>query len=73
MAKSNPTSITFRNMKMKPEHVAQLMRDLNRHSIPAASATGYECPKCGHVLAIAEIVERYCAKCGDIEPREVRA
>ncbi len=32
----------------------------------------HECPKCCRVLAVAEVIERYCAHCGDIDPREVR-
>jgi Zn finger protein HypA/HybF involved in hydrogenase expression len=32
----------------------------------------HECPKCSRVLAVAEVIERYCAHCGDIDPREVR-
>lgn len=35
-------------------------------------ARTHVCPKCDRVLAIAEVIERYCAHCGDIQPEEVR-
>lgn len=31
----------------------------------------HECPECRRVLAIAEVIERYCAHCGNVSPREV--
>ncbi|MDO3434359.1 hypothetical protein QWJ46_16890 [Rhizobium sp. CBN3] len=36
-----------------------------------ASVATHECPECRRVLAIAEVIERYCAHCGNIAPREV--
>ncbi|NEI89534.1 hypothetical protein GR248_01760 [Rhizobium leguminosarum] len=32
----------------------------------------HECPRCQRVLAVAEVIERYCAHCGDVAPKEVR-
>lgn len=31
------------------------------------------CPKCERALSIAEVIERYCERCGQTEPQEVRA
>ncbi|MBB2841436.1 UNVERIFIED_ORG: hypothetical protein GGE64_005219 [Rhizobium etli] len=41
------------------------------HSDEAFPKT-HECPECRRVLAVAEVIERYCAHCGNITPEEVR-
>lgn len=73
MARKSQASITFRNVNMSVADVETLMRDLNRHGVQATSGKAHVCPRCDNVLAIAEVVEKYCAKCGDVEPCEVRA
>lgn len=72
MARKSQASITFRNVNMSVADVETLMRGLNRHGIKATSGKTHVCPCCDHVLAITEVVEKYCAKCGDVEPHEVR-
>lgn len=73
MVSKSRASITFRNVNMSVSDVETLMRGLNRHGVKATSGKTHVCPRCDHVLAIAEVVEKYCAACGDVEPREVRA
>jgi len=53
--------------------VERLMRDLNRNDVPVTSSKTHVCQSCDHVLSIGEFAEKYCAKCGDINPREVQA
>ncbi|RFB95199.1 hypothetical protein B5K11_09610 [Rhizobium leguminosarum bv. trifolii] len=36
------------------------------------SPVTHECPRCRRVLAVAEVIERYCAHCGNVTPEEVR-
>jgi hypothetical protein len=49
---------------VSPQYAALMAKRLGRRT--------HVCPKCDRVLAIAEVIERYCAHCGDVQPEEVR-
>ncbi|MGO6707627.1 hypothetical protein [Rhizobium johnstonii] len=61
-----------RNLRITPAELDAMAAKygIGLHGAEPSSKT-HECPECRRVLAIAEVIERYCAHCGNVTPREV--
>lgn len=65
-------SDAFNRLNLDRDQIARLASGTGVSQRRPDRQTHYACPMCFRALSFAEIIEKYCAACGDIAPQEVR-